>query len=463
MVGGEEMVEADLVDGHTVDLRARTEWLQVFGWLPAFYIGTAFLNFAVGATLGMLMALNPNWWGVLAPLHGELNPYGWLTLLIYGMTYAVLKWFASIVSPWPKLGWIQLLVAETGVLSIVLAYLIASFELLRIGMLLQALAPILFLINILGSVSAKHRSHGERMPSPISELVGLNFFSATGLRVSEPARRMYAALGDTSRRFETDSVGQRGTDLALMIFVCCAVWVSVSSWFAPSLSVYVCPPGATVLTFYGWIAGTVLSVSVHLYQRYAGESCLKKRPVQMGQGLWVLGLLLATVGYILSSNMMISIGSRLLGIGFLWIGVLYLVPIHRVFPGYTHPAHIAWKLSSFCLSLLGVGFTIGMPLLSVAMFHLMFLGWITMLVYGVGYTFFPLLLRRNPRSQRLANIQVWLGLIGVMLMFNGFYCMEKGFIPGLVDLFLAVGGVCAATSALYFLIQWPCGDKINIW
>ncbi len=435
-------------------------WVQVFGLLPAFYIGTSFLNFTVGAVLGMLMTMNQNWWGILAPIHAELNPYGWLTILIYGMTYAVLKWFADVVSPWPKLGWIQLIAAEVGVICVTLAHAASSLTFLKIGMLLQALAPILFLVNILVSVAAKRRRKADEvvLTSQIHDYV-LQLSSA-GYPITDSMKRVYETLGDTKRHYETDGVAQRGTDLALMIFVLAAVWASLSSLLSSSFSGYIIPSGVNILTYYGWISGTVLAVSLHLYQRYSPISYLHKKSVLIGQLLWLVGVVLSTVGFSFVA-FLIPIGTRLLGLGLLWNGLVYLIPINRVFKGLTHQVHIAWKLSTLCLFLLGLGLFLGFPLMDLAMFHLMFLGWMTMLVYGVGYTFFPLLLRRMPRSKFVAKLQVWVGFFGTLFMFSGFYCMEHGLLLRESVTLLAIGGVSAALSALYFLVQWPLGKRVG--
>jgi energy-converting hydrogenase Eha subunit C len=438
----------------------KSSFVQVIGLLPAFYIGTSFFNFSVGAVLGMLMTLNQNWWGLIVPFHAELNPYGWLTLLIYGMTYAVLKWFANIVSPRPILGWIQLVMAEGGVICITLSHLASSLLMLQIGMMLQALAPILFLVNILLSIAAKRRRKRTETPLTSSIAIYVEEIAAAGYPITEAMRRVYGTLGDTRRHYETDSVAQRGTDMALMLFVVCAVWASISSWLAGSISEYAVPFGANILTYYGWIAGTVVAVSMHLYQRYSSVCCLSERAALIGQVLWILGVILSTAGFVFLP-VLIPIGSRLLGLGLAWIGFLYLKHINRVFQGVKHPVHIAWKLSSLCLFLLGMAIVAGASLMDLFIFHLMFLGWMTMLVYGVGYTFFPLLLRRTPRSIFLANVQIWAGLVGVLFMICGFYCMENGLLLHESTFFLAFGGVCAAAGALYFLIQWPFGKQVG--
>jgi hypothetical protein len=447
--------------GHDVLKNDKSSWLQVIGRLPAFYIGTSFLNFSVGAILGMIMTLNQNWWGILVSLHAELNPYGWLTLLIYGMTYAVLKWFANVVSPWPALGWIQLAVAECGVVCITLSHPVSSIFVSQIGFLLQALAPVLFLVNILASIAAKRRRKAKTAAVLLPAIsIYVAQIVSSGYPVTAAMNCVYGTLGDTGRHYETDAVAQRGTDIALMIFIVSAVWASISSLLSQNIVGFMVPSGVEILTYYGWIAGTVLAVSLHLYQRYSAVSYFREWSVLVGQILWFGGVAFSAAGFAFLP-IMIPVGSRLLGLGLAWTGFLYFSRMNRIFGGFRHPVHVAWKLSCTCLFLLGVAMVVGASLLDLAIFHLMFLGWMTMLVYGVGYTFFPLLLRRVPRSLFLANVQIWVGIVGVLFMISGFYCMENGLLSRESTTILAFGGVCAAVSALYFLAQWPFGKQVS--
>ncbi len=434
-------------------------YTKVIGLMPAFYIGTAFLNFSIGAILGMLMTLNPNWWGLIVSMHAEINPFGWLTILIYGMAYANLRWFANIISPWPKLGWIQLFVAETGVICVVFSHIWSSLLTLQIGMFLQALAPILFLTNILVSIAAKRKREAQEVKLDSNISIYVESLYAAKYHITDAMGRIYKTLGNTKRHYETDSIAQRGTDITLMIFVFAAAYAAISSLFAKNIFSYSIPSSIEVLIYYGWIAGTVSATSLHLYERYSAGSFLQRNISLIGQILWICGVILSAVGF-LSWPVIILIGSKLLGLGFVWSSIFYIIPINRVFKGYVQPVHLAWKLSTCWLFLLGAGLLLGLPLMDLVSLHLMFLGWITTLVYGVGYTLFPLLLRRMPRSSLLSIIQVWLSFIGVLLMISGFYCIENGLSPCHPTLLLAIGGVSAASSALYFLIQWPLGKKI---
>src|SRR5579875_1450897 len=192
-----------------------SEWIGV---LPKAFIILAFCNFIIGAILGGLMASLPQLWGTIGAIHGEINPYGWLTMMIYGMTYAVLSTSAGLKPPRPAMVWLHACVAEASVVVVVIAYLFHAFHLLQAGLILQALAPVLFLANILSAVyTARRTKSGLQASEQVAKNDETNTFPAE-LGFLRPAV-MHKA---------TDRVAQRGTDVALMIFILAAWWTSVA-------------------------------------------------------------------------------------------------------------------------------------------------------------------------------------------------------------------------------------------
>jgi hypothetical protein len=108
------------------------------------------LCLAVGAGLGVVFAFDRAIGAVLRPLHVELNLWGWLTLLIYGMGYHILPQFAGQPLRRPHLADAQSWLAIIGVLVVVFGWIGTFVELeaarllLFAGGLLQAAAALLF-------------------------------------------------------------------------------------------------------------------------------------------------------------------------------------------------------------------------------------------------------------------------------------------------------------------------------
>lgn len=63
--------------------------------------------------------------------------------------------------------------------------------------------------------------------------------------------------------------------------------------------------------------------------------------------------------------------------------------------------------------LLGGG---AMPAWKFVHSHLMMLGWVSMMIYGVGYHILPRFMGRPLYSQKMGNVQFWLANIGLVLM-----------------------------------------------
>lgn len=428
------------------------------GRLPRAFIGVAFLHFVVGASLGGWMAVSPASWNTISSVHGELNPFGWLTMLIYGMTYAVLSISAGLRPPKPWVGWLQFAFAEIGILFVSLAYGLNMDGLLRVGLGLQFAAPVLFLVNILSAVfDAKKKREVQfdgmslLMTNPPQDDSPLSFLQR---------KASYQAI---------DRVARRGTDIPLMFFLVATGWIFIASLFAPRPVVLWDPPqGATWLIYYGWIAGTVFSVGFHLFPRFVGKANVSPKSITIGQILWGVSLVLGTActfageaGYIAQNGL--GIAHRFMGIAIAWYASIFLV---RLCPGSDHPtasdnpvyvprsSRTAWVgCWLFCLCL-GVSLILGLNPFSLSALHLLFLGFTTNLIYGIGYTLFPLFLRKKRPSEFYALPQVWISLVGSLLMVIAFWRMQSSHLQGSLAL-LGIGGTFAFVGAILFLVQWP--------
>jgi cytochrome c oxidase cbb3-type subunit 1 len=78
-------------------------------------IRAAFAYLALGIALGAIFAVERSIGARLRPLHAELNLWGWVTLLIYGMAYHMLPRFSGRPLPRPRLAEVQSFLAIIGV------------------------------------------------------------------------------------------------------------------------------------------------------------------------------------------------------------------------------------------------------------------------------------------------------------------------------------------------------------
>lgn len=407
------------------------------------FIVLAMVHFVIGVTLGGMMAVDTSLWGTLVPVHAELNPFGWLTMLIYGMTYAVLASFGRFRPLSAVAGWTHLLCAEIGVAAIALGAGFSLNVLVEAGWVFQALAPLLFLRNIMWIVRSG-QSVADR-PTGANSESSQDGSGASGLLT--PA--VYAE--------STDRIAQRGTSLALLCWIIAAVWMAADVLATAGADAANLPTGALVLVYYGWIAGTVLSVSLHLFPRFVGRKCVGRRQGSLIQALWIAGVAIAAIAPDPGSAAG-RLGFALIGVSLLWISSLYVWQMRRDwFKRLGVTSGGAW-LASWCFALaLGVRLVWGADPLSLVSLHLLFLGWITTLVYGVGYTLFPRVLHRYVRSGWVSPTQMAASISGAVLMPIGFFLMARGLVGGLNV--LAVGGVFAGLGALSFIVIWSASKR----
>jgi hypothetical protein len=117
-------------------------------------IKAAFICLALGIGLGAWFAVDRAQGAWLRPLHGALNLWGWVTLLIYGMAYHMLPRFAgrplrrarlADTQSWLAIGGIALV--TLGWIGILIALPLAQPALIA-GAALQVVAAALFALLI---------------------------------------------------------------------------------------------------------------------------------------------------------------------------------------------------------------------------------------------------------------------------------------------------------------------------
>ncbi len=414
--------------------------------LPTVFILFAFLHFTIGVVLGATMAINLSFASVLLPIHAEINPFGWLTMLIYGMTYAILALFAGLKMHYPVFGWLHFLFAELGIILISWTAIDHTQLVLIIGTFCQFMAPLFFMGNILTSVFFSRK---QRAQNPLVQAT-----PEAAQRTVELSQTFFIKefFGRSSQSKQTDRIARRGTDISLMIFII-GMLIAFIDTITGSFNPGSLPPQPVlILVFFGWIAGTVLAVSLHLYPRYARYGVIKRWQASAGQVIWLVGTLMATIGAY-GPGMIMDIGLRMLGVSFLWFSSLYLLPMHRAFRGITHTIAFSWFASWVFAFVFGLFLVSGWDPFSPFMLHLLFLGWITTLAYGIGHTFFPLLLQKKPLGP-LSLWQVIGSVLGVSLMAVSFFLMQSGMYFALATILLGIGGTTAGTFALIFIISF---------
>lgn len=119
-----------------------------------------------------------------------------------------------------------------------------------------------------------------------------------------------------------------------------------------------------------------------------------------------------------------------------------------------------WFVRAFLkasLTWFGLGVTLGMlmaihpewAIYRTAHFHMNFLGFITMMIFGVAYHVIPRFTGNPLHSRRMAGAQFWISNIGLALLAGGFALSAR--IGTRAWPLLASGGVISAIGAYLFI------------
>jgi len=110
----------------------------------------------------------------------------------------------------------------------------------------------------------------------------------------------------------------------------------------------------------------------------------------------------------------------------------------------------------FTSSILGIGMLASPKLMSLKFVHshLMLLGWVSMMIYGVGYHILPRFAGKLIKTPGLCNLQFWLANIGLLGMLSFYTVMTFGGTNKLLMTATVGFGVMEAVSiALFFYVM----------
>ena len=123
----------------------------------------------------------------------------------------------------------------------------------------------------------------------------------------------------------------------------------------------------------------------------------------------------------------------------------------------------AFLKASLAWLALGVSFGVAMaahPVWTVyrlAHIHMLLLGFVTMMIYGVAYHVIPHFVGLRLHQPVLAKAHWWIANVGLVLMVAGF--VARVLAPGLGTVVLSAGGVLSATGAYLFVyVIWRTLD-----
>ncbi|MDB4908547.1 MAG: cytochrome c oxidase subunit [Gemmatimonadetes bacterium] len=127
-----------------------------------------------------------------------------------------------------------------------------------------------------------------------------------------------------------------------------------------------------------------------------------------------------------------------------------------------------WFVKAFLkasLAWLALGVTLGVAMAAYPLWtlhrsahmHMVLLGFVTMMIYGVAYHVIPRFTGHPLHSRRAAGVHWWLSNVGLALMVLGFVTRAYG--AGIGTVALATGGTLSALGAYVFVyLIWRTVD-----
>jgi hypothetical protein len=344
----------------------------------------------------MEMAAHPGLAADWRSVHAHLNVTGFLSLLIYGMSYLFVPVFARRHLTLLRLARAHLWLAHLAVWGLVAGRVLRWWPASAAGGLAQLLSTVAFAAVIVHTIRRGEPLDRSRLPAPL------------------------AAIAAAPASAELDRVATRFTRLAVVYLVAGSVGgAALAGAGGPSAS-----ESAAIIWFtvVGFIVMMLSGVAYHLIPRLNGQAA--GDPATARWHFWALaaGAPILGVAYATGARALAGAGHALEAgalIVFAWI----LWPALR--PGQMPAASRRFIQMALITGVLGAafaalgGFGIGQPMPRPPVLHLHLLGLATMTVFGVSYA---LMSRDDEGLQRAwwPAIHVWVHAVALTGMVVGF-------------------------------------------
>ncbi|MBE9535858.1 MAG: cbb3-type cytochrome c oxidase subunit I [Proteobacteria bacterium] len=367
------------------------------------FIASALIYFFIGCSLGLLAVASPDLVYQIRPIHAHINLLGWVSMMIIGVTYFVIPVFVRKYPYSDRAVTLHLILANAGIIGMSVSFLVQSDILLAISSVLEVASAYLFLFNII-STAIKG--------APVKEEVPEGLF----------------LMGDNDKT--VDKWSSSFTQAATFYFV---IGCTLGGYVAIS------PGGWSLfrvhfhITLLGWVAMMIFGVAYHIFPRFSGNSVRNPSLVKINYRVANTGIILMALALIYAEkgdNALLA--NYATGLAGLIEGAAGLIFVYNILPsvvgaeramGKASVRFVLVSLFYFVLAIImGVCMTIHPSLAGEIMpvhAHLNVLGWITMMIFGVGYYMIPEFAGKRLYSQKLATIHFWIANIGLI----GFLCL----------------------------------------
>lgn len=403
---------------------------RVVAFLPA-----AGIWFGAGALIGLLMAVAPQHFLYLRPAHIVINVFGWMSMLMFAMTYVVIPVFIRRQLHRPALVTAHWVVANGSVLVILLGHWLRWPALVPLGWVGLTLGGTLFLVNIMGAALR----------------------GAPATDWEERSQRLTNGAVAPDHLRSVDRAARPFTQVSVVYLIAGSLWTALDrlGWVTGEAA-------AAFLIRYGWMAMLAFGTACHMLPRLSGRVPASARPLRWHFVLLNLGVVLAFFGTQFGRDWLARPGVGLIGLVAIghaaYVADLVLRPgevsaTGPVLRGVPRAFVAGSWVALVAAGLVGLGWAGAAGAAPYTWFlgqtHLYLLGWMTLLAYGVGGALLPVILQRPLALRWLYTAQLGLALPGVALVAASFLA-RTAVDAATYDVLFGSGAVACAAAALMF-------------
>lgn len=368
------------------------------------FIVSALIYFFIGCSLGIGSVFFPTIIPLIRPVHLHLNLLGWVSMMIMGVSYFVIPVFIRKNPFSDKALTLHLILANLGIIGMSACFALQNYDLLPVFAVIEVFSVYLFLFNIVAT-------------------------AIIGVPVESSPPEWEFLTGEADK--EVDRWASYFTQAATFYFViACSlggyISLSASGWSYLKVHFH--------LNLVGWVTMMIYGVAYHIFPRFSSKDLKSGSLVGKNFILANLGIILMTVSMIYAEKGDNELAAyyMLIFAGFIE-GLSGVVFVYNIMPTINSAKEIMGQASvrfaRASLLYLVLGIILGILIsidsdlaskLRPIHSHLHVLGWITMMIYGVGLYIVPAFNGKKLHSQIIAEVQFWIanvGLIGFLLLY----------------------------------------------
>ena len=367
------------------------------------FVASSLAYLIIGHALGVVYLVKPDLIPHIRPIHTHITLLGGVSFLIMGITYFVIPIFIRKKAFSEKAVNLHFIMANTGLVGMIISLSLENYSGLSFFSIIEVISSYLFLFNIV-STAVK----GEAVVAAPEE------GSALIMR------------GDR----HTDRWAALFTQVSVIYFV---LGCTIGGFMADDPSKWGYLKAHFHINLLGWVTMMIYGVAYHLFPRFSGSPVKNKSLVKYNFYVANTGLIIMSAALVYraatgseTSTLHAIITAGIIESAAALMFVYNIMPCVKGSLNKMSRPSLLFIRASITYLVIGILFGAYMAfnpkkieMLIPIHAHLNLLGWVMMMIFGVGYYIIPAVAGRKLFSLKMARVQFWIansGLIGFLII-----------------------------------------------